>query len=388
MSKVCVAISCYNQEKYIEECICHLLSQKYEGECIIKICDDASTDSTKTIIWDTVRKLGLPKGWTIEECSNKRNMGMPANTKRILKLLMDSGANYGCILEGDDYWISPFWLEKHVKDMDADENISMTNNYLLFFHQNANVFSVRQYPDKVQKSRYILPEMQAEDNYTGNFSSSLYRVASMKKIPQSFLEQPYVDDWFVNLLMSQQGKIRSIKEPLSVYRIHEQSVWNGGNSKKRINKMESTILKRIHFMHCHYPGMDLEELSEFSARWAQIPIKGRIYYNLGKGYAEENSVPVYTMYDDKAHFTAHIVMPVSLGRIKELRYDPEEGYPCKVKGLRIIIDGIAVEAIPENGRRNGDITIFETTDPIYKLKLPKSMKKVNEIEIEGYMSFE
>lgn len=50
--KVCVAISCYNQEKYIVECISHLLCQIVEKGTEIKIliCDDASTDRTKELI--------------------------------------------------------------------------------------------------------------------------------------------------------------------------------------------------------------------------------------------------------------------------------------------------------------------------------------------------
>ena len=230
---VCVAISCYNQEKYIKTCISHLLNQKYtKGKVCIKICDDASTDRTHSIIEETIKLMGLPDNWTVEDCTNEVNMGMPKNTKRILKILMASGADYGCILEGDDYWISPFWIEKHIKDMDKNPEISMSNNYLLFYWQESNIFAVREYPEQIHQSKFITAAMQAEDNYTGNFSSSLYRIADLKKIPADFLEQPYVDDWFVNLLMAQQGKIVSLKEPLSVYRIHDQGVWNGRKKKK------------------------------------------------------------------------------------------------------------------------------------------------------------
>lgn len=384
---ICVAISCYNQEKYIETCMRHLLQQKYSrGGVCIKICDDASTDETQSIIKNIIEEEGLPENWTVEDCSNETNMGMPLNTKRILRKLMESGADYGCILEGDDYWISPFWLEKHVKDMDEDSGIAMSNNYLLFYWQESNIFSVRQYPEYIHQSKYITASMQAEDNYTGNFSSSLYRIADMKKIPIDFLEQPYVDDWFVNLLMAQQGKIVSLKEPLSVYRIHNQGVWNG--EKKNWNKMNSTILNRIHFMHQHYPGQYMDELAAFSEQWAKIPIRGKIYYDLGRGFSEENTIVVYTLFDCKAHFKARVDMPDDLGIIKKLRYDPEEGYPCTVKNLKISINGIEVRAIPENGKQEKEAIVFETSDPIFRLELLKSMKTVEKIEIEGEMIFE
>lgn len=384
MRKICVAISCYNQEKYIEECVRHLLGQKYDGEVKILICDDASTDKTKTIILNTIKTMGLAKGWSVEDCSNLTNMGMPLNTKRILKLIMDDNADYGCILEGDDYWISPFWLEKHAEEMDKDKSVSMTNNYLLFYQQETNLYSVRQYPENVHKSKYITAAMQAEDNYSGNFSSSLYRVEAMRKIPKSFLQQPYVDDWFVNLLMAQQGKIHSIKEPLSVYRIHNQSVWNGKKNKK-VDKMESTILKRIYFMHCYYPDKYLEELAAFSERWAKIPIKGKIYYDRGDGFKEENSLTMYNIFDEYTHFTSKLNMPMNVRKVRRFRYDPEEGYHCEIKNLCVKINGIEVEAVAQNGREVGETIVFETVDPIYKLQLPKSIKDVCEISIEGFM---
>ena len=44
MKKICVAISCYNQKLYIEECIEHLLLQRCEEYLVeIMLCDDAST---------------------------------------------------------------------------------------------------------------------------------------------------------------------------------------------------------------------------------------------------------------------------------------------------------------------------------------------------------
>ena len=108
-------------------------------------------------------------------------MGMPENTKRILRILRESNAEYGCILEGDDYWISPFWLKKHLKYMEEDPQISMANNYLLFYYQKENIYAVRGYPPEIQEAQYITGSMQAADNWTGNFSSNFYRISSLQR---------------------------------------------------------------------------------------------------------------------------------------------------------------------------------------------------------------
>ncbi len=388
--KVCVAISCYNQEKYIGQCIEHLMAQKLDGEKVVRIliCDDASTDRTKVMIEEEIKKAGVPKNWKVEDCSNKQNMGMPENTKRIIRLLMDSGADYGCILEGDDYWISPFWLKKHMEPLDKDPGISMSNNYLTIYNQENNCFSVRQYPENVDKSKYILPEMQAEDNYTGNFTSNLYRISSLNEIPKSFLNQPYVDDWFVNLLMAQQGKILSIKEPLSVYRVHKESVWNGHKRTSADDEEENTTSQRIRFMHQHYPGKYIAELAAFSERWAQIPMRGKIYYDMGKGYSEEQSFTVYLMFESKSHFTVDADLTVLPSRVKALRYDPEEGYACHMWGLHFFLDGKEIQMTPENGKeRNGRI-VFDTKDPIFIFQVSrKQMKRMEKFHIEGDIEF-
>ncbi len=390
LRKVCIAISCYNQEKYIGQCIEHLMAQQLEADVQVKIliCDDASTDRTKFLIEDIINKTGLRENWQVEDHSNQQNMGMPKNTKRIVRLLMDSGTDYGCILEGDDYWISPFWLKKHMEPLDEDCSVSMSNNYLLLYNQETNVFAVRQYPEKVQKSKYILPEMQAEDNYTGNFSSSLYRISSLNELPETFLEQPYVDDWFMNLLMAAQGKIASIKEPVSVYRIHQESVWNGHKNVSEEGQEENTISQRIRFIHQHYPGKYIAELAAFSEQWAKIPMRGKIYYDLGTGYKEEQSLAVYMMFENKSHFTADVDLSILPKRIKSLRYDPEEGYACEIWEAQAFLDGNKIEMTAENGTEKNGRVIFDTKDPIFILQIPKKqMKRMEKFHIEGDIEF-
>jgi glycosyltransferase involved in cell wall biosynthesis len=50
--EVCVVVSCYNQEKYIRECIESILHQKTSFDFEIYISDDASSDNTQEILRD------------------------------------------------------------------------------------------------------------------------------------------------------------------------------------------------------------------------------------------------------------------------------------------------------------------------------------------------
>lgn len=385
MKKICVAISCYNQKRYIEECIKHLLLQRCEEYLVeIMLCDDASTDGTRELVIGMMNRL--PIGWKFKDCSNSTNLGMPLNTKRILKLLIESDAEYGCILEGDDYWISPFYLKKHIEPLLKDEEATMTNNYITIYYQEHNKYVIRDYPQKVHDSRIVLPEMQAEDNYMGNFSSSVYKIDALRCIPIDFLEQPYVDDWFVNLLLAIQGKAISIKEPLSVYRVHSESVWNG-KKRKVDNTQENTISQRIRFIHKHYPRKYLKELANFSEHWAKIPMCGKLYYDTGAGYNEKQVLTLYTMFENRTEFWIEEDISGIAANIQALRYDPEEGYECEMAECKCLIDGKEIEALPINGQRYKEKIIFATKDPMFELKINSAVNNAKIIRIEGKIEF-
>lgn len=53
-----IVMPCYNVEKFVEEALMSVFSQKYEGHIQYVIVDDGSTDNTWTIIQKTVKKAG------------------------------------------------------------------------------------------------------------------------------------------------------------------------------------------------------------------------------------------------------------------------------------------------------------------------------------------
>ena len=55
MLSATVVVSCYNQERYIVECLDSILSQEINFECEVIVSDDCSTDRTQEVLLEYSR---------------------------------------------------------------------------------------------------------------------------------------------------------------------------------------------------------------------------------------------------------------------------------------------------------------------------------------------
>lgn len=88
-----------------------------------------------------------------------------------------------------------------------------------------------------------------------------------------------------------------------------------------------------------------------------------IYIDYGDGFSEDNRI--FTT-EHKRRKNEHIVR-FDLSKIvgvKQIRFDPIEGYPCKVEISNIDTDGTLIESLPQNGVMNLKQIDFYTLDPI------------------------
>ena len=374
LPRLYIAISCYRQENYIEECLIHLLAQQGNFTAEVHIFDDASPDGTREKIESLLRTAGNHPFMTFHLEYNQSNIGMAENTKQILRALRASSSDYCCILEGDDYWISPFYLKRHIDILEDHPEYTMSNNQLLFLQENNPgfefpCFRMREYPIQVHNAAAITAEMQAYDNYSGNFSSNVYRTSILQKLPEDFLNLPYVDDWFVNLLMAQYGAIGSLKEPLSVYRIHADGVWSGRKEQKKTSYVENNIWKRMRYIRTHYDNPYWEQFAHFSQLYAHLPMSGKLYYHArGEIFSEKQWLPVYYAFSDATHFQVEVDLSSLPDRVQALRFDPCEGWMVRTRELKVLINGKQCLLKPELAREEEDGTIFfPTIDPIIYL---------------------
>jgi glycosyltransferase involved in cell wall biosynthesis len=93
--KLSVIILCYNFEKYIEQCLLSVLSQKTEFDFEILIRDDFSSDKSSSII----KRIAF---WNpnIKFIEGTENIGFAKSYKQLLDL---SQGEYIAYTDGDDY---------------------------------------------------------------------------------------------------------------------------------------------------------------------------------------------------------------------------------------------------------------------------------------------
>ena len=123
MEKISVIIPAYNAEKYLEQCVKSVQSQKYDNIEIV-IVNDGSTDRTAEII-ERLKE----KDSRIRTLHKRKNEGIGAARNSALELVT---GQYVLFLDSDD-WIDP----NHISDLydllvrtDSDVSIANFTRYI------------------------------------------------------------------------------------------------------------------------------------------------------------------------------------------------------------------------------------------------------------------
>lgn len=243
--KVSVCTITYNQEAYIREAMDSFLSQQTNFDFEIVIADDASTDTTPSILKEYESRYP----GKIRLLLHEKNIGMVPN---FFSAIQACKGDYIALCEGDDYWISNKKLQIQADLLDSHPE------YAICFHKARIVFTgiePFEYPDYNAKT----PERSGfNDLVNGNFihtPTCMFRNHLFDKVPDSFLKLK-VGDWPLHLLNALKGDIYFIKEELAVYRVSSAGFWSARN---HINKIEYAMLLLDELK----PVFDLKHAREF-----------------------------------------------------------------------------------------------------------------------------
>ena len=115
---VSVHMITYNHEKFIAQAIESVLMQETDFPVELIIGEDCSSDSTRRIVEEYVRKY--PN--VIKAFLHEQNVGMANNSDAVGNACR---GQYKAFLEGDDYWTHPKKLQKQVQLMEANPHYLM-----------------------------------------------------------------------------------------------------------------------------------------------------------------------------------------------------------------------------------------------------------------------
>lgn len=251
--KIDVVIVSYNAERYIAQALESVFLQRLnkDVEMRIVIADDSSTDNTMSVI----NRMEVEHDVVFIYLTSDRNLGITGNYHRIFDFYADSDVDYIAILEGDDYWSSPYHLQQHIDFLDVHREVSMSvNSYTSFSVNEDGRIDYYLYPD-TSRIWFYTREQILERNYVGNFSSCVFRRTCVSKIPNKIygLDVPNFDDWLMGIEMSKYGLIAHLPDSTTMYRLTPHSAY----SSKVYSEKMSEIYHRYHVYHEYIGGAAL-----------------------------------------------------------------------------------------------------------------------------------
>jgi len=186
------------------------LMQNTNFEYEVILCDDCSTDSTKSLVEEYIKNH--TKGYRIKYFRHEKNLGMIEN---VLFSFNQCTAKYVALCEGDDFWTDPCKLQRQVDFLEANEE------YAICF----TAYKIRNELNNQQTiNDSIFGSFTIEDIIKGNsFSTASVVFVSKYFNPQIewFLKMPF-GDWtlYLVILFQSEKKAYCLKDITSVYRIH------------------------------------------------------------------------------------------------------------------------------------------------------------------------
>ena len=225
--KLSILMVTYNHEKFIARALNSVLMQEVNFEYEIILGEDCSVDNTRKIVLAFQNKYPDK----IRLHLHDKNIGAYENFSACFKACK---GDYIALLEGDDYWTSPYKLQKQVNFLDKNPDFAICFTRTEVFYEDRKKWSYHS-PGNGQKEVSTIEDLLVE-----NFMqtcSVMFRNGLIRDFPE-WLSHLKLGDWPFHILNAQYGKIMYLPEIMSAYRIHAGSKWS---SHSQVFRCRETI---------------------------------------------------------------------------------------------------------------------------------------------------
>lgn len=216
--RLTVLLITYNHADYVGKSVESILLQRIDEPFSIVVADDASTDDTVPILRDYAE---ASKDIPFIFLDNSEHLGVTRNYRRAFAAC---SSDYVAIMEGDDYWISPYKLARQRDFLDSHWECDLCAVNYLLLDQSDYRFS----PAANGNSGYTVfgsRELILGKGVASNFSTCMYRQKALIALPNQVFELLSYD-WIINICVGRNGLIGFLHEPMSVYRVHVGGAWS------------------------------------------------------------------------------------------------------------------------------------------------------------------
>lgn len=221
---VSVCVITYNHKPYIAQTLDSILAQKTNFDFEIVIGEDKSTDNTRVICQMYAAKY--PN--IIRLLDTTGNLGVVPNFIRTANACQ---GKYIAVLEGDDYWIDDYKLQKQADVLEQDVNRTLCFTGRKEYDEATDHYTI--YNENRGSNFYYLTDF-AKDTFF-HLSTVLFR---KPETPQYFdrfkdFKGLYDRPLYISLLAESGGHVYKLRDICSVYRLNNTSTFVPLGAMKR-----------------------------------------------------------------------------------------------------------------------------------------------------------
>lgn len=261
-----VNLIAYNQEQTIRRALESIFEQKINFSMEVLLADDASTDSTFTVIEEYQKKYPS----TVRAIRQEHNVGPTRNAYTILS---HSRGRYIASLEGDDYYCNVHFLQSAVDFLEANEKYIGIQDRCIIVDENGRNQVERQQVNgnefwQYTEQEYGLKEFQ-EWLMPGHISALVYRNV-FKLYPEEdynilYKLDPFVGDRTILMQLVVRGRIYCSKRVSLSYQLVEKTgAQNWMSQYRKANKRMDEyrmICSLENYLREHYHlAVDMDQL--------------------------------------------------------------------------------------------------------------------------------
>lgn len=229
---IAVCITTYNHELYIAQCIDSVLSQKIDQPVTLYIGEDCSTDNTRNIC--IAYHEQYPE--KIKLLLQDENLGLVKNTFQILNKIEQDEIKYIAMLDGDDYWVDDYKLQKQFDFLENNPNYGLVHTNISLSVNNKIVNN----PRKNIPTGNVFDKIS--DFSIGNCSVMFRTNLLMHIDSHAFVSNHFMSvDYVMYVIFSKHTKFGFMDDTTAVWRRGHDSVSNTNQMHKQIHYLNNDI---------------------------------------------------------------------------------------------------------------------------------------------------
>lgn len=226
-----VCLITYNHEKFVAQAIESILKQNTNFNWKLVIADDCSTDQTLSILREYQQKYPEKIHLILQE----KNVGPAEN---FIQLISFPKSKYIAYLEGDDYWIDSFKLQKQVDFLEANSDYVIHSSGAKLIKDD--ILTEESIGFGKESKAFEITDFYRNNNLV---SCTIMFRNVLHEFPD-FYKKLAFGDWFLYILLMHKtgGKSYRLNENLSAYRIHNTSAMANLNDETFLSKHFTLVI--------------------------------------------------------------------------------------------------------------------------------------------------